>query len=147
MPFAIEISFNTPLPSSNDEAVITLKTALSTNEVAEGELLEMQVLVSVDNKVAPTPMAIIGIPAGLEVRHEQLKELIGANIISSYEVKGREVIFYWRALNANETRAIPISLVASVPGSFTGPASRAYLYYTDEHKNWRAGHAVTVVAK
>ena len=81
------------------------------------------------------------------MRHDQLKELVGADRISSYEVIGREVILYWRALKANETRRIPISLTAAVPGSFTGPASRAYLYYTDEQKQWAGGQQIKVVAK
>jgi hypothetical protein len=147
MPFAVEVSYNTPLPLSNEEASIELETHLSASTVAEGELLELQVSVTVGDKIAPTPMAIIGVPAGLEVRHDQLKELVGANKISSYEVNGRELILYWRALQAKERRKLVVSLVASVPGSFTGPASRTYLYYTDELKHWRAGHKVTVVAK
>ena len=42
---------------------------------------------------------------------------------------------------------IPISLVATVPGTYTAPASRAYLYYTDEHKQWVGGVTVTIKAK
>jgi hypothetical protein len=37
-----------------------------------------------------------------------------------------------------------LSLVAAVPGSYTGPASRAYLYYTDEYKNWAPGLKVHI---
>ena len=29
-------------------------------------------------------------------------------------------------------------IVAAVPGRYTAPASRAYLYYGDEHKQWAA---------
>ena len=83
-------------------------------------------------------------PAGLEVRHDQLKELVSSDRISAYEVVGREVILYWRALKADEKRIIPISLTATIPGIYTGPASRVYLYYTDEHKHWQNGHSVTV---
>ena len=147
MPFALEVSYNTSLPVSDDEVQLKLKTALSSNKVAEGEPLEMKVEVTVADKDAPTPIAIVGIPAGLDVRHDQLKELVGANRISSYEVIGREVILYWRALKANETRSIPISLTAAVPGEFTGPASRTYLYYTDEQKHWVDGNKVNVIAK
>ena len=32
----------------------------------------------------------------------------------------------------------------NVPGTYTGPASRAYLYYTDEYKQWSDGLRVTV---
>jgi len=86
------------------------------------------------NNDAPTPIAIIGIPAGLEVRHDALKELVGAARFSAYEVIGREVILYWHALKAGERRIIPISLIAAIPATFTGPASRAYLYYIDGDK-------------
>jgi uncharacterized protein YfaS (alpha-2-macroglobulin family) len=46
------------------------------------------------------------------------------------------LVLYWRALQANERVELTISLVASIPGRYAGPASRAYLYYTDEHKAW-----------
>jgi len=147
MPFAIEVSYNTRLPVSNDEVQLSVETQLSEDIVAEGEPLEMRVKLRVAEKNAPTPIAIIGIPAGLEVRHDQLKELVDADRISRYEVIGRDVILYWRALQANETRTVPISLIAAIPGSFVGQASRAYLYYTDEHKHWVDGHHVTVTAK
>jgi hypothetical protein len=147
MPFALEVGYNTSLPVSNDNTPITVSTKLSTDTIVEGEPLEVQVSISVGDEIAPTPIAIIGIPAGLDVQHDKLKELVGADRISSYEVIGREVILYWRALQANETRDIPINLVASVPGSFTGPASRTYLYYTDEYKHWVAGQKVEVTAK
>lgn len=147
MPFALEVGYNSSLPVSSDNTPITVSTTLSTDTIVEGEPLEMQVSVSVGNEIAPTPIAIIGIPAGLDVQHDKLKELVGADRISSYEVIGREVILYWRALQANETRDVPINLIASVPGSFTGPASRTYLYYTDEYKHWVAGQTVEVTAK
>jgi alpha-2-macroglobulin-like protein len=34
-----------------------------------------------------------------------------------------------------------------VPGTYRGPASCAYLYYTDEHKKWVDGLQVEIAAK
>lgn len=147
MPFAFEVTYNTSLPVSSEATQIKLETQLSATEVSEGEPLEMEAVVTVGDKNAPTPIAVIGIPAGLEVRHDQLKELVGADRISAYEVIGREVILYWRALKAGEKRIIPISLIAAIPGTYTGPASRAYLYYTDEDKDWVGGGSVIVRAR
>ena len=48
---------------------------------------------------------------------------------------------------SNERVEIPISLTAAIAGSYTAPASRAYLYYTDEHKSWADPLAVKVAAK
>jgi hypothetical protein len=147
MPFAFEVTYNTSLPERSEAAQIKLETRLSDTEINEGEPLEMEAVITVGDKNAPTPIAIIGIPAGLEVRHDQLKELVSADRISAYEVIGREVILYWRALKAGEKRIIPISLIAAIPGTYTGPASRAYLYYTDEHKHWEKGASVIVRAR
>ena len=107
-------------------------------------------IVSIANKsdeAIPTPVAIVGIPGGLEVRHDQLKELVKSGRIDAYEVIGREVVLYWRALKAKDKFDLPLSLVAAVPGTYTGPASRAYLYYTDEYKSWAPGLSVTIAAR
>ncbi len=102
------------------------------------------VIVNRSNETVPTPVAIIGLPGGLEVRHDQLKELVKANTIAAYEVLGREVVLYWRALAAEARVALSLSLVAAIPGTYTGPASRAYLYYTNEHKHWTDGLRVEI---
>lgn len=146
MPFSISTEFNTLLPISSKESPIKVVTSLPAKELREGEPVEMNLLVSVGVEDAPTPIAIIGIPAGLEVRHEQLKELVDAKRISSYEVMGRELVLYWRGLKASEVRNIPVSLTANIPGTFVGPASRSYLYYGDEHKHWVRGEKITIIA-
>jgi uncharacterized protein YfaS (alpha-2-macroglobulin family) len=147
MPFALEVSYNTTVPVSADKTPVTLVTKLVKDEVLEGEPLELVATVTVGSDIAPTPIAIVGIPAGLEVRHDQLKELVAANRISAYEVRGSEIILYWRALKAGEVVDVPISLTAAIPGIYTAPASRAYLYYTDEYKHWQAGHKVVIKAR
>jgi hypothetical protein len=72
--------------------------------------------------------------------------LVKAGTIAAYEVKGREVVLYWRVLEAEQRVDLPLSLVAAIPGKYTGPASRAYLYYTDEHKQWVDGLNVEITA-
>ncbi|PIE43078.1 MAG: A-macroglobulin complement component [Gammaproteobacteria bacterium] len=147
MPFAIEVSYHTMLPIADEATNVKLTSRLASNQVVEGEPLELEVKVTVGSEPATMPVAIVGVPAGLEVRYEQLQEMVDDGRIDSYEVMGNEVVLYWRQLAAGATRTVPISLVAAVPGQFTGPASRSYLYYTDELKFWEAGHAIKVVAK
>src|SRR5881397_1463688 len=67
--------------------------------------------------------------------------------IDAYEVIGREVVLYWRYLKAKDAFDVPLSLIAAIPGSYTGPASRAYLYYTDEFKNWAPGLKVNITRR
>ena len=144
MPFSISVKYNSLLPESAREAQIGIQVLLKDAQVQEGAVTEA--IVSIANKsdqAIPTPVAIVGIPGGLEVRHDQLKELVKSGKIDAYEVIGREVVLYWRYLKGKDNFDVPLSLVAAIPGSYTGPASRAYLYYTDEYKNWAPGLKVT----
>ncbi len=144
MPYSIEISYFSPTPATSPECLLKLETGLSSNEIREGEPLELTATITVGKEDASMPVAIIGLPAGLEPRYDQLKELVGAKRIDAYEVIGRDLVLYWRGLKAGEVRSVPVSLTASIPGTYTGPASRVYLYYTDEYKFWIPGMKVKI---
>jgi hypothetical protein len=92
----------------------------------------------------PMTLARVGMPGGLTFQTWQLKELRDKGIIDFYETRPREVILYFRALGPKAVKDIPLELMSTVPGSFTAPASRAYLYYTAEHKHWVEPSVVTV---
>jgi alpha-2-macroglobulin-like protein len=148
MPFSISVKYHSTLPDSAEEARVGIQVVLKDSQIQEGGITEA--VVSIRNKsdeVIPTPVAIVGIPGGLEVRHDQLKELVNSGKIDAYEVIGREVVLYWRYLKAKDNFDVPLSLIAAVPGSYTGPASRAYLYYTDEYKNWAPGLKVNITPR
>ena len=148
MPFSMTVKYYSILPDSAEQAQVGIQVVLKDRQIQEGGVTEA--IVSIANRSdqpIPTPVAIIGIPGGLEVRHDQLKELVKSGRIDAYEVIGREVVLYWRFLKANDKFDLPLSLVAAVPGSYSGPASRAYLYYTDEFKNWAPGLNVNIVPR
>lgn len=137
MPHSVTVNVNTTRPNSAEECKVQLEVALRDANVTEGGLTEAEITCwNRTQEIVPTPVAIIGIPGGLEVRHDQLKELVKSEKIAAYEVLGREVVLYWRAMEADQKVTLPLSLVAAIPGDYTAPASRAYLYYTDEHKQW-----------
>jgi alpha-2-macroglobulin-like protein len=148
LPYAVDVSFNSVTPSSSDQCKLSMTASLADEKVSEGAATEARVTVT--NRGAdtlPTPIAIVGLPGGLEVRHDQLKELVKSGRIAAYEVRGREVILYWRDIQPNQRIEVPLSLTAAIPGEYTGPASRVYLYYTDEFKQWLPGMKVTVTPK
>ncbi len=148
MPFAIAIDLYSTKPASSDECKLVLDVSLVDEKVEEGGVTEAKVVVAnTTDETAPTPTAVVGIPGGLEVRHDQLKELVKSEKIAAYEVLGREVVLYWRGMEAKQSVELPISLVAAVPGKYTAPASRAYLYYTDEHKQWENPLDVTITPR
>ena len=144
MPFALEITYTTPRPADSVDCPLTLRTSLSTRETDEGEPVDLHVVVAAPDKDVSMPLAVIGLPAGLEPRHERLKELTAEGRISSYEILGRELVLYWRMLAAGEKVELAIPLIADIPGEYTGPASRVYAYYLEEHKNWAAGEKITI---
>jgi uncharacterized protein YfaS (alpha-2-macroglobulin family) len=148
LPFALAVNFNSTIPASSDRCKLLIATKLKDAEMAEGGITEVDATVTnLTDQTVPTPIAIIGLPGGLEVRYDQLKELVKAQRIAAYEVRGREVILYWRDLQPRACVQIPLSVTAAIPGVFTGPASRAYLYYSDEFKQWNAGMKVTIKAQ
>jgi uncharacterized protein YfaS (alpha-2-macroglobulin family) len=148
MPYSIAINYHSETPVSAKECQIGLKVALSDSKVAEGAVTEANVSVTnLAKEHSPMTVAIVGVPGGLEPRHDQLKELVKSRKIDAYEVIGREVVLYWRSLKPEQKADVAISLVAAVPGTYTGPASRAYLYYTDEFKCWTDGMKVTIAPR
>jgi len=148
MPYAVDVTYNSVTPASSDACKVGLTVALKDTQMVEGGTTEADVTVTNRTDAAiPTPIAIIGLPGGLEVRYDQLKELVKAQRIAAYEVRGREVILYWRDMGPSQRIDIPLSLTAAVPGDYTGPASRAYLYYGDDNKQWVEGLKVRIAAK
>jgi len=148
MPFTLGVNYNSVTPSTDKQCKLDLQTWLKDAQVVEGGITEARVQVAnTSGKDAASPVAIIGIPGGLEVRHDQLKELVKAGTIDAYEVNGREVVLYWRQIKADVKKELSLSLVAAVPGTYTAPASRVYEYYTDEFKQWAEGGKVTITAK
>jgi len=139
-PYSLNIDYYSTIPDSSNECSVDLETKLSSDKFKEGDGAEIRVELSnkTDQKKGMTT-AIIGLPGGLEPRHEQLKELVKSETIDFYEIKGREVIIYKRGLSENENLKFKIDVIARIPGKFQGPSSRAYLYYCEEHKIWKKG--------
>ncbi|RKH72963.1 MG2 domain-containing protein [Corallococcus aberystwythensis] len=148
LPYSVEVTYNSVTPDSSKDTAVTLEVALAKTALTEGEPTEARVVVA--NRTGqrlPTAVAIFGVPGGLEVRHDQLKELVKRQVVDAYEVLGRDVVLYWRGMEPHKRIDVPLSLVAAVPGTYTGPSSRAYLYYADEHKTWSGGVKVTIAPK
>ena len=145
MPYSVAVEYSSLAPLSSPECKLKIETSLTEDVVEEGEITNMTVKVgSLVDEAIPTPVAIVGIPGGLEVRHDQLKETVDAGKIAAYEILGRELVLYWRSFEARAEVDLLIDLVAEIPGTTTAPASRTYLYYTDEHKVWVKPLRVTI---
>jgi hypothetical protein len=96
------------------------------------------------NEGLPMTVALIGIPSGLSAQLWQLKELQEKGKVDFYEIRKNYVLFYYRALAPDAQHEIALDLKAEIPGDYEAPASSAYLYYTNEWKDWTGGERVVI---
>jgi hypothetical protein len=154
-PYTLAWSYRTVQPPSAAGCAVRLATSLDRSEIDEGGSARLRVqLENVSGKGQGMAVAVVGLPAGLKLPDDfkQLREMKQLHdgkpgLIGSFEVRGRELILYWRDLAPDAKIDLAIDIMAHVPGQFRGPASRAYLYYTPELKHWAAPLAATVKAK
>jgi hypothetical protein len=145
LPYSALVTWGSKVPATSPHAKVHVATALARSSAHLGEGVRMNVTVT-NGTAAGLPMAIarIGLPGGLTFQTWQLQELRDKKLIDYYETRPREVILYFRSLAPHASKDVPLELIASVPGAFTAPASRAYLYYTDEHKHWVEPTTITI---
>lgn len=145
MPYGLGVSYRTTQPPSSPRTQVALTTRLERTNVPVGESATLRVtLENKTNHGLPMTLARVGLPGGLTFQTWQLKELRDKKLIDFYETREREVILYLRAMKPGATVELPLELKADIPGTFTAPASSAYLYYTDEDKVWVAPSQVTI---
>ena len=140
LPFSVEVLYHTEKPANSPACPVELSTEfenLKDGKVESGGTLHVKsVLKNKSEEGLPMTVATIGLPGGVEPRVEQLDELRDSGVFDFYEIRPREVICYWRTISPEEKKIIEFDVSAEIPGSYTGPASRAYLYYTAEQKFW-----------
>ncbi len=156
-PYTLTWSYQTLQPPSAEGCAVRLTATLDRPTLAEGETAHLNVkLENVSGKGQGMAVAIIGLPAGLKLPDDfaQLKDLARPQDngkkpgrIGAFEVRGRELILYWRDLAPDAKVDLNIDLRAFVPGVYHGPASRAYLYYNPDVKHWTEPLAATIEAK
>ncbi len=138
-PFALSWSCSTTIPQSSEKCSVAVASKLDRAKAVEGESVRLNV--SLTNKVDQAhgmAVAIVGMPGGcrLPADLKELTKLREENKIAYFEIRGRELVLYWRALKPSEQIDLSIGLLCEVPGEFTAPASRGYLYYNADHKHW-----------
>ena len=89
-------------------------------------------------------VAIVSLPGGLEPRIDELDELQDSGAFAYYEIRGRDVVFYWRTVAPKQSLDLEFHATAAIPGTYTGAASRVYLYYTAEQKQWEEPLSVEI---
>ncbi|MSR30962.1 MAG: hypothetical protein EXR99_05590 [Gemmataceae bacterium] len=144
-PATLAWSYHTLQPPSADNLPVKMTSALSLTEAKEGDPLQLKLHVeNTQDKGQGMAVAILGLPAGLALPDDlrQLRDLIRSPedgsrpALSAFETRGRELVLYWRDLAPMQKIDLNLDLICRVPGSYTGQASRAYLYYNADNKHW-----------
>ncbi len=144
-PYTLAWMYQTLKPSSAEDCPVRLETKLSQTEVPEGGLVRLNMtLKNVSGKGQGMATVILGLPGGLTVPEDmkQLKQYTrtpedgSRPLVSAFEIRGRELVLYWRDLAPGQKIEVPLDLIGRVPGEYSGPASRGYLYYNADHKHW-----------
>ena len=146
-PFSLTWSCSTEEPASAAKCAVEIANNLDKNAVIEGDTVRLNV--SVKNKLDEghgMAVAIVGLPGGcrLPADLKELTKLREDGKISYFEVRGRELIIYWKSLQPKELKEISVGLICEVPGEYKGPASRGYLYYNADHKHWVKPLAIAI---
>lgn len=145
MPYGLGVRYRTTVPPSSPRTAVALSTKLERRALPLGESATLRVVLeNRTDRGLPMTLARIGLPGGLTFQTWQLKELRDKKLVDFYETREREVVLYLRAMPPRDRRELVLELKADVPGTYTAPASSAYLYYTDEDKAWVPPVAVTV---
>eukprot|EP00026_Physarum_polycephalum_P003227 Phypoly_transcript_03237.p1 GENE.Phypoly_transcript_03237~~Phypoly_transcript_03237.p1 ORF type:complete len:799 (+),score=122.12 Phypoly_transcript_03237:183-2399(+) len=148
--YSLGVSFYAEMGDSSEKCGVHIDhLALRNTTITEGEGTEIAVKIRNKNdEPLPMTMVIVGLPGGLELRHEKMKDLVSAGKLASYELFGaRLVVCYFRHMLPKQEISFEIDVVAAVPGTYTGPASCAYLYYTKEYKHWLEGMSVKITPR
>jgi len=165
MPYSVSLEFFANKGDTSEECKVRIETKLNDTKLQEGSVTEVEVVLrNVSDESLPMTrklfivyllvfsfiglsVAVVGIPGGLEVRVDKLKELVKGGVIDFYEILGRRVALYWRYMDPKAEKKILLDVVAAVPGTYSGPASNAFLYYTNEYNWWNEGLKVEISPK
>jgi hypothetical protein len=155
-PYTLTLSYQTLQPASAADCPVRLSTKLAKAEGQEGESVRLTVgLENVSGKGQGMAVAVVGLPGGMALpedlkqlkEHARVPEDGSRPLVSAFEVRGRELVLYWRDLAPDQKIEVPLNLVCRVPGTYSGPASRAYLYYNADHKHWVEPLKMTITAR
>lgn len=146
LPYTLGIEWTTYTPPESKECKVKLSTQINKSTIDHGATVRLEAqLTNLTSEGLPMTMALIGIPSGLSVQPWQLKELQEKKVYDFYEIKDNYLIIYYRDMAPNETCTINLDLKSEIPGIFQAPASCAYLYYTNEYKDWIHGERIEIL--
>lgn len=139
-PYSVNVTWFSATPASSTLCPLNLTAEIASTNIKVNETVRLSVKLKNKEEIAkPMSVAIIGIPGGMSLQPWQLKELQEKEVFDFYEIINDNLVIYYRELGPAEEKIVNLDLKAEIPGSYTGIASSAYVYYMSEHKHWING--------
>ncbi len=118
------------------------KTSLFLNDIVTAAVNLSNASAQTQNMVLVT----LGIPPGFQVLTEDLDAYVQQNILSQYELTGKQLILYLSTLSPSSTLSIKYRLQATMPVKAADGGAEAHLYYEPTQKTVAAATTLEVVA-
>jgi uncharacterized protein YfaS (alpha-2-macroglobulin family) len=114
------------------------KTSLVLNETATATVAVKNNTASVQNMV----MVTLGLPPGFQVATEDLDAYKTTQVLSAYEITGKQLMLYVSSLAASGSQTFKYRLQATMPVTASDGGAEVYLYYQPKQRS--AAQAVTL---
>ena len=148
LPYVLAIKYHLRRPAAPSQCPISLSAAMGAGRVEAGGRVTLTAEIANATAIEqPLTIAILGIPAGLEVQQEPLERLRREGVLDGYQVRPRHVICGWRTMAAGRHVAVKLDLTAVTSGQFTAPPSCVYLDQAREDKRWIEPLSVAIGGK
>lgn len=144
-PYTFATSWKATIPESYEDCKVKIETNYSADQIDVAEFVRLETtLFNTSQEALPSTIALVGIPGGLSLQTWQLEELVDKDQIDYYEIRDEYLVLYLDGLPPAAELVLNLDLKAEVPGQFQAFPSSAYLYYTDEYKNWTQLPTLTI---
>ncbi len=134
------------VPPPEGQELITIDLAYDRMDLAINDTVTVDVTVKLNQPGMVFKMALIdlGLPPGFSVLTEDLSRLVEQQVISRYELTGRQIILYLEDLSAEKPLRFNYRLRARFPMRAQTAPTVAYDYYNPTDQAVRAPVEVTV---
>src|SRR5262249_10305172 len=99
LPWTLDVRYHSDQPADAADCTVDLRTELARPSMREGETAALGFeLENLTEGGLPITMAVVGLPAGLDVSVKVLDAMKGAGDFDLWERNGRDLILYWRQM-------------------------------------------------
>ncbi|MBT3377462.1 MAG: hypothetical protein HOJ57_03790 [Lentisphaerae bacterium] len=143
--YSIDLRMMTTRPANEPDSPLQLTLSpMEVNLVQAGVVEVVAEVRNVSEEALGMTIVKIGVPAGMRPVLRQLEELKDDGKVALFETTPSEVVLYLDDVPPGGRLQTPIRLHADRLGTYSGPASCAYVYYNEESRWWVSPLKVTI---